>query len=550
MDSSSTLFEISWEVCNKVGGIYTVLTSKAPYVNDYFKNYFLVGPYFESSKKDFTETKVPKAFEPCMGELEGMGIKVHFGTTDIKGKKKVILVEHLGFGSHMNGIKKYLWDEYQIDSLNTAWYDYDEAILWSWVCGIVIDKLSSKIKNSDKILVHSHEWMSGGAIFYLNSLQNDRFRTIFTTHATMLGRALSGHGENLYSILDSINPHDYAYSIGVHTKHQTEKTLARISDCFTTVSDITNDEAKTFYAKEADVLLYNGFDNSGIESIGDLNHSYLKSRVKTNKFVSGFFHDFYDVDMDKTKIIYTSGRNEFRNKGYDVYIRSLAKLNERLKQEESEVSFVNLFLVILSSDLRPKIDIVDSMNNMISGERLGNSEYAPICTHEIGGHEILDLLNEVGLNNHIDDKVKNIFIPVYLDGTDELISREYYELVKGLDLGVFPSFYEPWGYTPLECVSFGVSTITSSLAGFGRSILENYGDSCPGVDVLYRTGEREDDDRNVVELSEMLHKCLRRPKKAEVLQREIAKMVSMKYDWSTFIENYMKAYRHALKNLD
>jgi phosphorylase/glycogen(starch) synthase len=540
MKYDSILFELSWEVCNKIGGIYTVIESKTPYLENSFNQHYLVGPYVENSK-NFFEEKLPELeYIDAMKELEEMGIKVHFGTTNIQGERKVILIEHLGYSQHLNEIKSSLWENHKIDSLNSNWYDYDEAILWSWCCGIVIEKLTQSL--TYKILVQAHEWMSGGSIFYLTSLNNDKYRTIFTTHATMLGRSISGSGMDMYDLKNKINPEKFAYELGVQTKHQTEKSLANISNCFTTVSDFTNTEADFFYSKSADVILYNGFDNTQIKDINLLNQEYNSQKEKINEFILGYFNDSYKIDMQNTKLLYTSGRNEFRNKGFDIYIKSLSQLNQKLKEENSNLTIINFFLVMVNS-YSPNDEIISSISNY-NNHIENTSDYAPLSTHNITEHEILSTLKENNLKNFKDDKVKNIFVPMDLNGKDGVINQKYFDFIRGFDLSIFASYYEPWGYTPLESISFAIPTITTDLTGFGQNILNHYGNSTSSVMVLKRAGIDDTTATNC--LTNQLYNQVKQNKNILNFQRSFTKNLALNYDWSKFIPNYYKAFDLAL----
>jgi len=524
MEKTTTLFEISWEICNKVGGIHTVITSKTKQIKKHVNNYYQIGPYLENSKKEFKELKFPKKFEKQKNTLETLGIKIHYGESN-QTKAKIFLIEYLNYSHNLNQIKKSLWEHYQIDSLNSSWYDFDEAILWSWVCGIVIEKLTTENKN--KILVHAHEWMSGGTIFYLNlNADKTKFKTIFTTHATMLARSLS---ENNINLEETFDPNEEAYKLGVATKQQTEKALANNCDCFTTVSEITNQEASNFYSKCADVLLYNGFNNEHIENLDCLNTKYFKSRKKTNKLISKIFSKIPELNTDKVKLFYTSGRNEFKNKGFDIYIKALSKLNQTLIKEESDIKIINFFLVPIG-DFEP-----------LECEKCNE---IPLKSHNIPNHPILDELKNSQLLNNPADKVFNILIPRYLDGNDKVINEKYYEFISGFELGVFPSYYEPWGYTPLESISYAVPTITSDLTGFGKHIEDIFGDFNPSVMILKR--KKLSKERQIEKLYEMLYDQTTRNKKSQTLQREFAKLTALKFDWNKYIKNYIKAYEFAL----
>ena len=542
MFEKECLFEISWEVCNKVGGINTVISSKSANIQKYFPNYFLVGPYFKSSENECIIENVPQQFSVIYNELKSIGIVLHFGTWLIKGNPKVILVEYLNYAHNLNEIKGKLWEHFKIDSLNSSWYDFDEAILWSWACGVAIEKLSV---NYDSVYVHAHEWMSGGAIFYNKIANNTKARTIFTTHATMLGRALSSNGFNIYHNLENVDFDKKAYEIGVHTKHQTEKALANISDSFTTVSNITDDEALKFYGKACDVILYNGFDNSFISDFESLNKGYDVSRDKLVEFTNGYFGDFYDFDSKNSMLLFTSGRNEFKNKGDDILISSLGKLNEYMKDKNFEGTLVSFFLVPIGEFERDELVINSFENYKKKVQRKINKSYAPLSTHKLPfENPFIKACFENKLFNNKEDKVKVIIVPVYLNGNDGFFNRDYYDVTRGFDLSVFASSYEPWGYTPLESISYAVPTVTSDLAGFGRYINLNYNRK-NAVKVLKR--ENVSFEKSSDELFNYILNFFYQNKEDYIKLKEEAKTLALNFDWKEFIKNYLKAYEIADK---
>lgn len=534
------LFEISWEVCNKVGGIYTVITSKIEYLEKHIKNYYFLGSYYAANKEEFSKEETPKEFEEQVKKLEEIGIKLHFGKWLVNGYPKVILVEYMNYSHNINNIKTKLWEKYSIDSLNTSWHDYDEVILWSYCCGIAIEYLTKNI--NEPILTHSHEWMAGGAILHLKSLQENKHKCIFTTHATMLGRAMSGSGRNIYQEMETIDADKECYNIGVNTKHQTEKALALNANCFTTVSDITNNEAKKFYGKSADILLYNGFSNK-TESIEELNVDFEKSRNDINKFLEDYFYTSTKINTQNTYIFYTSGRNEFKNKGVDLYIKSLGLLNEKLKAENSSKTIVSLFLIPIGNfDIDERV--LESFNASARQTKPEESvPYAPLSTHKVPiDNEIISSLFNNKLLNHQSNKVKVILIPTYLSEKDSILKKNYYDTIIGTDLGIFPSYYEPWGYTPLESISFAVPTVTSDLAGFGI-----YVNSCckekKSIKVLQRKEKTYNESEQ--ELYEYLYEFVNQTQKEMSLTKDEAKLISRHFDWEYFIQNYLKAYEIA-----
>lgn len=522
------LFEISWEVCNKVGGIYTVITSKEKYAKKNFEEYYLIGPYLKNSK--FTQKEIPEKYEKAVKILEERGIKIYFGSEEEKDNN-VILVDHIGFSQNTNNIKGYLWEKFQIDSLGSSWYDFDEAMLWSWVCGIAIEELTKE--NDKKIIVHAHEWMSSAAILYLKKTENKhKYKTIFTTHATMLGRAISGSGNNLYEIENSINPDEFAYKIGVQTKHQLEKVVALNCDCFTTVSDITGKEAEKFYEKKPEILLYNGINTE------NFNFDNIAAKKNIIEFTKGYFNDFYSFDFENSNYIYTSGRNEFRNKGVDLLIESLSTLNENLKNDNSQKNIVCFFMIPIGEFEEDEL-VINSFVNYKKNFKEGKKDFAPLSTHKLPtDNQIISMLFQKNLLNNEEDKVKIIIIPQYINKENKFISLKYYEFTAGFDLSIFPSYYEPWGYTPMESIAMGTKTFTTDLSGFGNYIKKNDLEN-EFVEIINRSEKSFEDSAD--ELAQKILKNDFENKNDEI--KEFAKT----FDWEKFYYNYIKAYKKLLE---
>ncbi|NTV24347.1 MAG: alpha-glucan family phosphorylase, partial [Nanoarchaeota archaeon] len=270
------LFEVSWEVCNKVGGIYTVVTSKIhPMLKFYKENYYAVGPYLESStKSEFKEKVPPQIFKEIFEKLHSIGIMCYFGSWRIDGEPNVILVDYRNYSYRNNEIKARLWEKFGIDSLNSQYHDYDEPILWSTCVGIFLEEFASRSPGK-KIVGHFHEWLAGGGLLHLKG-NNVKVATVFTTHATMLGRTLAGNHIDLYMELEKTNPEERAYQFGIQDKFLTEKACAKHADVFTTVSEITGIEATHFLGKKPDCLLPNGLD---IERFPTFEESSIKHKL-------------------------------------------------------------------------------------------------------------------------------------------------------------------------------------------------------------------------------------------------------------------------------
>lgn len=591
-------FEASWEVCNKVGGIYTVVKSKVlPALDVYGEGYFLIGPFFpDKAHGIFEELAPPDHLAPVCDRLRGEGIEVHFGTWLVKGKPKVFLIDFSKFSPHNDRIKGELWEWYGIDSLNTEFYDFDEPVVWAYCVGRLVQE-AQKALSGKKIVAQFHEWLSAVASLFLKH-HSVPVGTVFTTHATTLGRSLATGGRNLYLELDSLDPDAEARNIGpgVFAKHLVEKKSAEHSDVFTTVSEITGIEAGRILGRKPDVLLFNGLDMDKFPTFEEasVRHRFFKARIK--QFLIYYFFPYYEFDLDKTLIYFIAGRYEFRDKGIDVFIKSLSRLNSELREQGDDRTIVAFFWVPahvkgISPDLVQSktlfFDVKDSIDDneelvksrllrlLITGKELtsksllGSDLYdevrpkvlkvkrrekgtPPLSTHELfdeGSDQIMGALRASGLNNAQDDPVKVVYYPIYLTGADGLLDTSYYESMIGSDLGVFPSYYEPWGYTPLEAAALGISSLTTDLSGFGRYICGECEarPKYPGIFVLNRFKRSEDEI--VEELKEMMRKFEHFSAKERTENKIAAQKIALTADWDKFFQRYVQAHNLAVERL-
>lgn len=579
-------------MCNKVGGIYTVLSSKAARMIEHYQdNYFVIGPYFPKKViGNFEEAIPPEQFKKIFDELRQAGISCHFGKWLVKGNPNAILIDFTDFSKRANDIKKTLWDAFQIDSLGTGWFDFDEPVVWAWAVGMLIEKLSKV--SGQKCVAHFHEWLAGAGLLYLK-LNKVPVGTVFTTHATILGRTLSSEGCDLYNVLNQLKPDDEARKRGqgLWAKHQTEKQCAKFADAFTTVSEITGIEATKLLGKKPDVILPNGLDLEKFPTFeqASMRHALFKQRIKL--FTMYYFFPYYNFDLDNSLFFFIAGRYEFRDKGIDVFLRALAKLNQSCRKPgKTIIAFI--FVPADVKSIRPDLlenrmifyDIKDTLDDehdnimnrlmysLVSKKEL-NSQFLfsedvfedlkrktlrmkkqgspPLSTHEIvneGDDVILNTIKSLGLLNREQDCVKVIYYPIYLTGADSLLDTNYYESMTGCHLGVFPSEYEPWGYTPLEAAALGVSSVTTDLSGFGRFVNSlNIKRKFPGVFVLKRFGKKED------EIVDSLYKFFNEYSLASVQERVenkiTAKKIAEQADWKMFIEFYLKAHNLAVERV-
>ncbi len=586
------LFEVSWEVCNKVGGIHTVITSKAPYLVRYYKeNYCLIGPYFpENAVSEFQERVPSEKLQNIFEKLHNEGIVCHYGNWLINDKPNTILIDYTGYTYKNNEIKTRLWEKYGIESLGTPFHDFDEPILWGHAVGRLLEEIS-KIYKKEKIIAQFHEWLSCGALLYLK-MNNVKVGTVFTTHATVLGRTLASKSIDLYHILETIDPEKEAKHYDIEAKHQVERVSAQVCDTFTTVSEITGLEAEYFLKKKPDVLLFNGID---IKDHPDLDEVAIKHRLYKNKiktFLHYYFFPYYPIDLDNTLIYFLSGRYEFHNKGMDIFIKSLGKLNEKLKSEKSKKHIVVFFWVPGPAiRIKPRIskarayyyDIWESVTDdlhtikkklitciishkSINERRLFSKKFIeqtnkklrnfmqqgnpPVCTHDLENEEhdkIIQSLKAENLTNKKEDPVKVIFYPIYLTGADSLLDLTYTEAVSGSHLGVFPSYYEPWGYTPIETAALGVASITTDFSGFGRYLIQDTTMENTGISILNMFSESN--DKQLENLYKVLYWFSKLTTQERVKNKVAAHRLSTLVDWEILVHNYLKAHQLAANNV-
>ncbi len=587
--------EVSWEVCNKVGGIYTVVASKAAeMIKRYGDGYFLVGPYFPAKLMGtFEESVPPEECKECFADLKKEGIDVHTGTWLVKGNPRVLLIDFAGLVKNKNAIKAKLWEAYGIDTLNTDFFDFDEPVVWAWAAGRVIEEMQHVWKEG--LVAQFHEWLAGAGLLYLRT-NKVPVGTVFTTHATTIGRALSSADVNIYQMLDRLNGDEEARKRGSGTwaKHLLEKACAKHAHVFTTVSEVTGLEAERFLDRKPDVLLYNGLDLAKFPTFEEasVKHKLFRSRIK--EFLLYYFFPHYQIDLENTLLYFLAGRYEFRDKGIDVYIKALAELNERLKKQPDSKTIVAFIWVpgnirairpqlleskTLYNDIRDSVDdIHDELKikllHLLAGQKpitneslldpefvqdikpklrrfLGRKGAPAVSTHELyeeGKDAIMRSLRAAGLDNAPDDKVKVVFYPIYLSGADGLLDTSYYESMQGCHLGVFPSYYEPWGYTPLEAAALGVSSVTTDLAGFGRYLCnECKQGKYPGIFVLKRFGRS--DDQIVKDLADMMEQYAHFTMHERVENKIMAQRVAATADWRLFADRYVEAHTKALERV-
>lgn len=537
------IFEVSWEVCNLVGGIYTVLSTKAKTLQKLNKDKVIfIGPdiWKDTPSPYFIEdNKVTK------GWLEQkqlpFDLKVRTGRWDIPGKPIVILVDFTPLYNHKNELYKLMWDLYGVDSM-PAYGDYDEASAFAWASALVIENYYLYINGSKhNVVAHFNEWTTAMGLLYIKHFVPG-IATLFTTHATSMGRSIAGNNKPLYDYLNGYNGDQMAQELNMVSKHSVEKRAAQNADCFTTVSDITAKECSQLLERTPDVVTPNGFERNFVPAKGELTIKRQEAREKLLNIAKNLIGY---TPSDDAFLIATSGRYEYRNKGIDMFVDAIGRIAQRYDINREIIAFV------MSPGWvdTPRADLLERMQE--------NKEYTtplfdPIVTHNLHNYDSDNVINQMhwlGLSNHRDSKVKIIFIPSYLTGNDGLLNMRYYDVLVGMDATAFPSYYEPWGYTPLESVAFGIPTITTQLSGFGQWVLSHEANTLTktGVKVLQRY------DNNFISTSQQLADAIvemsKMSKKDKNTIDRAATKLAAEAEWKNFIVYYEQAFEIALQRM-
>ena len=538
------IFESSWEVCNKVGGIYAVLSTRAKTLQDRLHNRLVFigpdcwketeSPYFQEDDNLFREWQLAASKQ---------GLKIRVGRWTVPGEPIAVLVDFNQYFSKKNEIYGQLWNDFQVDSLH-AYGDYDEASMFSYAAALVVGSFYDfYLDAKKKVVYHGNEWMTGLGLLYVQK-HYPQIATIFTTHATSIGRSIAGNNKPLYDYLFAYNGDQMAEELNMQSKHSIEKQTAHHVDCFTTVSDITARECLELLDKPVDVVLPNGFEDDFVPR----GAAFTRKRKWARKRLLDVANALLGTDLgDETLLISTSGRYEFRNKGVDVYIEAMNRLLRDKNLDKNVVAFVK----VPGWVGEPRKDLQD---RLASGKKFDTPLEVPSVTHwlhDMSHDNVLSMLKHLDMQNRKEDRVKLIFIPCYLTGNDGILNLSYYDVILGNDLCIYPSYYDPWGYTPLESVAFKVPCVTTDLAGFGlwaNSEIGHYGEIGDGVKVIHRTdynfSEVADNIKDTV--SKFSHFTVAQVKKS----RDNASKLSKKALWSHFIKYYEDSYDIALRKAE
>lgn len=601
------LFEVSSEAGRKIGGIYTVIKSKTEELVKTLENrYMLFGMYdIHSAEEEFIHEDAPSDIEGAFKQLKEQGIDCHWGRWKKGSNARLILIDAWKYGNEEIGngngvrekrislIKNQLWKDYKIDSLFMG-SDFDNNVMWAYAVGEVIKKILELERfKGQKVITHFHEWISGAGLLNLKSSKT-KAGLVFTTHATSLGRTLASSGRDLIQEAISAEKEQRkiddgeAYKFKLEGQHLLEKACAENANIFTTVSEITAKETKYILGKYPEVVTPNALNFKSYESVSVLKEKAFINREKINEFLRAYFLPFYETKVHNSPLIYLSGRYEVRDKGIDIFIDMLSKLNAELIRTKYDRN-VFAFIFVPSNVKMPRSDLTNNLavfkhierevnktlaylkeaaiSNVLKGEGyscdLSDSMYEvknlvrsiektttnpPTCCYELNYDKdrILTMLSEKGLTNKKEDIVKVIFYPTYVREKDGLLEMQYYDVINGMDIGIFPSRYEPWGYTPIEAGAFLNVAFTTDYAGYGRFI-KNHAPDNPAIKVINMEGRKTEDIVNDLESSVelLINMDSDELQDLKIEARKIAEMSS----WTEQIGKYYEAYERAAQSI-
>jgi len=583
------LIEVAWEVCNQVGGIYTVLRSKVPsMVSRWGSRYCLVGPYEAlAAEVEFEPAPLVGVLGQAVKHLQEMGYRVHYGRWLVSGRPHVVLLDVGSVGATLNEIKYRVWADHGISSSDEP--NVSDAVAFGEMCRAFLSTLARESSQRHQLVAHFHEWQAGLAIPMLRK-EGWAGSLVFTTHATLVGRYLATSNPAFYDHLPFLDGDREAKNFHVVAQHQIEKAAAHGAHVFTTVSDVTAQECTHLLGRAPDMLLPNGLNIRRFTAIHEFQTLHQQYKERLHEFSIGHFFPSYHFDLDNTLYMFTSGRYEYLNKGMDVTIEALARLNHRLRETASPVTIV--FFIITKAafrsinvralqtramlhEFRTATDAVkDAVGNGLllaasMGEipdlnvlmddywrlRLRRAIHAwksnsppAIVTHDLvddANDPVLNQLRACRLFNHEDDPVKVVFHPDFVQATSPLFGIEYEQFVRGCHLGVFPSYYEPWGYTPLESIALGVPAVTSDLSGFGSYLEQLVPDHASKG--MYVVPRRHNDFHHAAEeLTDRLFRFASLGRRERIVLRNSVEAFSEHFDWQNLSRHYNETHDLAL----
>lgn len=595
----SVLVEVAWEVCNQVGGIYTVIRSKAPAMSEYVNGPFcMIGPYVSKNIQSELESldDVQDIFGQAASNLRKRGYDVHYAEWLVTGKPRVVLLNpNVIEDKALSVIKYLLWKNHGVSTPDNHLL-INQVVAFGYLTKLFIDELVKLTDKANPVIAHFHEWMAGLPILDIRK-EKMPVKTVFTTHATQLGRHLAINSPLFYAHLPFFNRELEARNFGVVTEEVIEYKCAQHCDVFTTVSEVTARECRHLLKRKPDVIVPNGLNVERFEALHEFQNLHSQYKREIHEFVMGHFFHSYTFDLDKTIYFFTSGRYEYRNKGFDLTLEALWRLNEKLKAEQADITVVMFFVTkreyysikpeVLQSramleEIRQTCDTIEkevgkalfnassmqqdnrlpNLNNFVSDywklryrrtvQSWKSNKLPGVITHKLVNEEsdeILQYLLRRNMLNRPEDKVKIVYHPDFITSTNPLFGMDYQQFVRGCHLGVFPSYYEPWGYTPLECMASGVPSVTSDLSGFGDYLTKNFPDyEKNGMYVIERG--RRTFDWSARQLAGTLYRFLTMSRRERIMQRNNVENNATSFDWKNLIRYYQQAYEMAASSMD
>jgi glycogen(starch) synthase len=570
-------------------------------INRWRNRYWVVGPYVESKAALDFELRRPTGWIAGVIEaLAREGLVVHHGRWLIPGRPRALLIDHRMPRQRLDEVKYRIWQDHgiefplgQSDALIDGVVSFADGArrLLRAVCdrwrgdgdgdGASAGGPRDPLRPERRVLAHFHEWLGGLAIPMVRR-EGLPVAVVFTTHATLLGRCIAASDDYFYDHLPFVNEAADAARFNIRTQHGIERACAHGADVFTTVSPITGEECSQLLGRAPDLVLPNGLNIDRYNVGHDFQTFHAQYKERINRFVMGHFFPSYSFDLDKTLYVFTSGRFEPKNKGFDLCLEAMARLNAELKAAHSDRTVI-FFIVTqrptrsflpqalesqgvlnelrqvceaITTDLRERLFRQAAAGKRVNldslvGEywrlRFRRTQHAlrtgslpPVVTHVLEDEwtdPLLSYIRMLWISNRHDDPVKVVYHPDFINPVNPLWGMEYDQFVRGCHLGIFPSAYEPWGYTPLECIAMGVPAITSDLAGFGRYVAENLPDHDQwGLTVLRRRGRSYQDA--AADLCRHLLEFCGLDRRGRIRLRNEVERRSWEFDWS----NLGKAY--------
>jgi glycogen(starch) synthase len=593
MKEKPLLVEIAWEVCNQVGGIYTVIRSKVPaIVEKWGDDYCLIGPYVHKNVMAEFEpiTDLTDNFGKAVQKMRENGYEVHYGRWQVTGTPKVILINPFSVYHSLDKVKYLLWEQHGISSSNGDGL-LDQVVAFGYLVKNLFWEIS-QIDKKQEIIAHFHEWMAGVPIPDIRRDNLKNVKIVFTTHATMLGRYLAMNNGAFYEHLPFMDWAKEAKNFNIEAQVQIERAATHGAHVFTTVSDVTARECVQFLGREPDVILPNGLNIERFVALHEFQNLHKIYKDKISEFVRGHFFQSYSWDLDKTLYFFTSGRFEYTNKGFDITLEALARLNWKMKEANIDTKVVMFFITkqpfhsinptaletrAVLEEIRETCEAITkqvgdrffnaaaanfdnklpNLNEFVDDywrlrlrrtlQTWRNSNLPLLVTHNLvhdATDPILGFLRTSGMVNHKHDPVKIIYHPDFITTANPLFGMDYSQFVRGCHLGVFPSYYEPWGYTPLEAIASGVPTVTSDLAGFGDYVIKtmpNHEEN--GIYVVNRRHQNYHEAAD--QMANQLFDFVKMNRRQRIDQRNKTERASVGFDWSELTRYYNEAYEKA-----